>query len=140
MTDPSNFEGRVGVARDLGRFIDASPSPYHACATIAQRLAAAGFKALDERAGWGAQIPDLGYVLRGGSIAAWALPEGAPIETLAERGFRILGAHTDSPNLRVKPRPDAGRAGFRQVGVEVYGGVLLNSWFCLLYTSPSPRD
>ena len=43
-------------------------------------------------------------------------------------GFRIIGAHTDSPNLRVKPRPDTGRAGWRQLGVEVYGGVLLNSW------------
>ena len=40
----------------------------------------------------------------------------------------VLGAHTDSPNLRLKPRPDTGRAGWRQLGVEVYGGVLLNSW------------
>ncbi len=45
-----------------------------------------------------------------------------------EHGFRVLGAHTDSPNLRVKPRPDTGAAGLRQLGVEVYGGALLNSW------------
>ena len=42
--------------------------------------------------------------------------------------FRLLGAHTDSPNLRIKPVPDTGRAGLRQLGVEVYGGPLLNSW------------
>jgi aspartyl aminopeptidase len=42
--------------------------------------------------------------------------------------MRIVGAHTDSPNLRIKPRPDTGRAGYRQLGVEVYGGALLNSW------------
>jgi aspartyl aminopeptidase len=45
-----------------------------------------------------------------------------------DEGFRLIGAHTDSPNLRIKPRPDTGRAGYRQLGVEVYGGVLLNSW------------
>ncbi len=42
--------------------------------------------------------------------------------------MRIVGAHTDSPGLRVKPHPDGGRAGWRQLGVEIYGGVLLNSW------------
>ncbi|NOT29145.1 MAG: M18 family aminopeptidase, partial [Planctomycetes bacterium] len=64
------------------------------------------------------------YVLRGGSLAAWAAPEGAE----PARAWRLVGAHTDSPNLRVKPRADTGRAGLRQLGVEIYGGVLLNSW------------
>jgi aspartyl aminopeptidase len=63
-------------------------------------------------------------VQRGGALIAWILPEGAP----AERPFRILGSHTDSPTLRVKPVPDSGRLGWRQVAVEIYGGVLLNSW------------
>jgi aspartyl aminopeptidase len=63
-------------------------------------------------------------VVRGGSLVAWAVPA----EHEPNGGFRILGAHTDSPNLRVKPRPDLVRAGARQLGVEAYGAVLLNSW------------
>lgn len=59
-----------------------------------------------------------------GAIVAWYVPEGAEPHT----PFRIVGAHTDSPNLRVKPRPDSGAHGWRQVAVEVYGGPLLNSW------------
>lgn len=111
------------VALGLGRFIDASPSPYHACATAAARLEGAGFQRVDERTSW-ESLPERAYMQRGGSLMAWALPGDAdPAE-----GFRLVGAHTDSPNLRVKPRPDTGGAGFRQVGVEVYGGVLLNSW------------
>ncbi|MEC7232396.1 MAG: M18 family aminopeptidase, partial [Planctomycetota bacterium] len=111
------------VALGLADFSAASPSPYHACATAAARLEASGFCRLDERAAWDA-IPERAYLQRGGSLMAWALPAAAdPAE-----GFRLVGAHTDSPNLRVKPRPDTGGAGFRQVGVEVYGGVLLNSW------------
>ena len=63
-------------------------------------------------------------VIRGGSLVAWEVKAGAdPL-----RGLRLIGAHTDSPNLRIKPRPDTGGSGYRQLGVEVYGGVLLNSW------------
>jgi aspartyl aminopeptidase len=63
-------------------------------------------------------------VADGGSLFAWIVPEGS-----AEAApFRLLGAHTDSPTLRVKPRPDTGQAGLRQIGVEIYGGPLLNSW------------
>ncbi len=65
------------------------------------------------------------YVLTdGGSLFAWIVPEGCP----PDAPFRLLGAHTDSPTLRLKPRPDTGRAGIRQLGVEIYGGALLNSW------------
>jgi aspartyl aminopeptidase len=110
------------AARDLCAFIDASPSPFHLVASVASRLEAAGFGALDERDAW-----DGGgrrYVVRDGSLAAWVAPEGLEGAT----PWRFVGAHTDSPNLRVKPRPDLARAGVRQLGVEVYGGPLLNSW------------
>ena len=110
-------------AQGLIDYIDASPSPYHACQTTARALEAAGFERLGELAAW---EPKAGayYVVRGGSLIAWWVPEGTP----AWAGFRVLGAHTDSPNLRIKPQPDVRRAGCRQLGVEVYGGVLLNTW------------
>lgn len=106
-------------ARDLRAFIDASPSPFHAVATAAARLDAAGFTPLEEAEAWPASAGQgRHYVVRDGSIVAWAGPDLR----------RIVGAHTDSPNLRIKPRPDTGRAGVRQLAVEPYGGVLLNSW------------
>jgi aspartyl aminopeptidase len=109
------------VADELCRFIDDSPSPYHAVATAAALLQGAGFEeaALDQPLPTGAGGR---YVRRGGSLIAWRQPAGAV------RAFRIVGAHTDSPNLRIKPRPDHVTAGVRQLGVEVYGGALLNSW------------
>ncbi len=110
-------------ARRMLSFIDASPSPFHACAETAQRLDAAGFQALSEPDEWPAG-PGRRYVRRGGSLVAWSTAS----EPAPSAGFRIVGAHTDSPNLRVKPHADAGRAGYRQLAVEVYGGALLNSW------------
>lgn len=111
------------VALDMASYIDASPSPYHACDTSAARLVEAGFTEIKELEAW-SEVPERGFVRRGGSLFAWFYPADMDPAT----GFRIAGAHTDSPNLRIKPRPDTGAAGFRQLGVEVYGGVLLNSW------------
>jgi aspartyl aminopeptidase len=110
------------TARDLIAYIDASPSPYHACRSAADRLAAAGFAEVDASGRWPAD--GRGFVVRGGTLVAWAGSSGRD----PAQPFRIVGAHTDSPNLRIKPRPDTGRAGYRQIGVEVYGGALLNSW------------
>lgn len=112
----------LDAARDLIAFIDASPSPFHACATAAARLDAAGFTRLDETDAW----PEVAraYVVRDGSLVAWVVPDAVTSTT----PFRLIGAHTDSPNLRVKPIADVSRAGARLVAVEVYGGVLFNSW------------
>lgn len=109
-------------AADLRALLDASPSPFHAVAEAAARLDAAGFVERREVGDWPAT--GSGYVIRGGSLVAWSLDAAGDLDT----GFRIIGAHTDSPNLRIKPRPDTGRAGYRQLGVEVYGGALHNSW------------
>ncbi|MFP8942728.1 M18 family aminopeptidase [Streptomyces fenghuangensis] len=121
MSTPSRFDR--GHTDDLASFLAASPTPYHAVANAAERLEEAGFRRLEETDAW-----DGGgggrYVLRGGAIIAWYVPEGATPAT----PFRIVGAHTDSPNLRVKPVPDAGAAGWRQIAVEIYGGTLLNTW------------
>ena len=104
-------------------FIDASPSPFHACAQAARTLETAGFQRLAEPAAWPSG-PGRWFVVRGGSLAAWATADHHDPTS----GFRVIGAHTDSPNLRVKPLADAGRCGYLQVAVEVYGGALLNSW------------
>ncbi len=113
----------LDAARRLLAFCDASPSPYHACATAAAMLGEAGFSRVAEDAAWSGK-PGRWLVVRGGSLVAWATAAGHEPPS----GFRIVGAHTDSPNLRIKPRPDVTRAGIRQLGVEAYGGVLLNSW------------
>ncbi|MCX4789065.1 MULTISPECIES: M18 family aminopeptidase [unclassified Streptomyces] len=110
-------------ADDLLSFIRASPSPYHAVASAAQRLEKAGFRELHGTADWTGTTGG-SFVARDGALIAWYVPEGAPAHT----PFRIVGTHTDSPNLRVKPTPDTGSAGWRQVAVEVYGGVPLNTW------------
>ncbi|MGK5450601.1 M18 family aminopeptidase [Streptomyces radiopugnans] len=112
-----------GHTDDLASFLTASPTPYHAVATAAERLEKAGFRRLAESDAWDGGVGGR-YVLRGGAIIAWYVPEGAAPAT----PFRIVGAHTDSPNLRVKPVPDTGAAGWRQIAVEIYGGTLLNTW------------
>ncbi|WP_369183475.1 M18 family aminopeptidase [Streptomyces sp. Y1] len=108
---------------DLIAFLGTSPSPYHAVASAAERLEKAGFRKVSETEAWDA-APGGRYLVRGGALIAWYLPEGAGPET----PFRVVGTHTDSPNLRVKPVPDTGSAGWRQVAVEIYGGVPLNTW------------
>lgn len=110
------------VDRLLPRF-DRSPTPYHAVETIASELASNGFLEIGETAPF-PTAEGTYLVRRGGSLVAWASQMShEPIS-----GFRVVGAHTDSPNLRVKPKPDTKSAGWNQLGVEVYGGALLNSW------------
>src|SRR6476660_8007622 len=108
------------TAPGLCEFIDASPSPFHVCATVARTLTAAGYAELAEADAW----PSAGryFVVRAGSLVAWDAT-GAP-----DRPFRIIGGHTDSPNLRVKQHPDRAVAGWRVVALQPYGGAWLNSW------------
>ncbi|GAA0679690.1 M18 family aminopeptidase [Kitasatospora atroaurantiaca] len=108
---------------DLIAYLSASPSPFHAVASAAERLEKAGFRRVAETDAWDAAAGGR-YVIRGGALIAWYVPEGVGPET----PFRVVGTHTDSPNLRVKPIPDTGTAGWRQVAVEIYGGVPLNTW------------
>jgi aspartyl aminopeptidase len=114
----------LSPARDLLAFIDAAPTPYHAVAQVAERLDKSGFVELDEREEWSVAAGLKAYVVRAGTIVAFMAGSEPP----SRAGFSLLGAHTDSPNLRVKPAPDQDSAGHRQIGVEVYGGVLLSTW------------
>ena len=119
MTIPANTRQQ---AQDLLDFIDASPSPWHAVATCEQRLQAAGFARLDETERWTLQAGDKRYVVRGdAAIIAFVVGSAA----LTESGLRIIGAHTDSPGLRIKPRPAEEVGGMVRLGVEVYGGPIL---------------
>ncbi|MEV4679780.1 M18 family aminopeptidase [Streptomyces kurssanovii] len=120
-SEPARFDR--GHTDDLMSFLTAAPTPYHAVAAAAERLEKAGFRQVLETDAWDGTTGGK-YVLRGGALIAWYVPEGASAHT----PFRIVGAHTDSPNLRVKPLPDTGAYGWRQVAVEIYGGTLLNTW------------
>ncbi|MFL1466015.1 M18 family aminopeptidase [Marinobacter sp. DUT-3] len=110
----------------LLNFLDSSPTPWHAVATMKARLDEAGFTELDEKDEWSLEKGRGYYVIRNGSsIVAFRTGQG----DVVEKGIRMVGAHTDSPCLKVKPNPELRRKGFFQLGVEVYGGVLLNPWF-----------
>ena len=107
-------------------FLQRSPSPFHATQSIAQALQAAGYQALDERELWQLQPQGRYYITRNdSSIIALKLGKQDPLE----HGMRMVGAHTDSPCLKVKPQPELARHSYWQLGVEVYGGVLLSPWF-----------
>lgn len=110
----------------LVEFLSESTTPFHAVKAMESRLSAAGFKALQEGDSWSVEAGGRYYVVRNGSsIIAWVMPKGAAEAS----GFRMVGAHTDSPCLKVKPTPEMHNNGYFQLGVEVYGGVLLNPWF-----------
>ncbi|MBM4336333.1 MAG: M18 family aminopeptidase [Deltaproteobacteria bacterium] len=113
------------AARDLLAFIDASPTPYHAVAEATRRLRAAGYAECAEQELWSLAPGDRRFVVRhGGSLVAFAIGSESPVDA----GFRIVGAHTDSPNLRLKPCSDTCAQGYRQLAVEPYGGLLLHTW------------
>ena len=99
-------------------WLDQSPTPFHVVQTAATTLDLAGFTRVTKL---GNEIPGLGYLAHDGCIIAWRLGT-------AKGSLRIIGAHTDSPNLRVLPQPDIHQLGWSQLAIEIYGGVLLNSW------------
>lgn len=116
----------VEFNKDLIEFLDSSPTPWHAVSTMKSRLDAAGFEQLDERDDWSLDRNRGYYVIRNGSSIVAFRTGNKDVST---SGIRMVGAHTDSPCLKVKPNPELRRKGYYQLGVEVYGGVLLNPWF-----------
>jgi len=110
------------AALELIDFIDASPSPWHAVASAEARLQAHGFIRLEEDARWQLAAGGRYYVVRGGASMI-AFVQGS--QPLAEAGFRIVGAHTDSPGFRVKPKAALAGDGIARLAVEIYGGPIL---------------
>jgi aspartyl aminopeptidase len=110
------------AAHELIDFIDASPSPWHAVASAEARLLAHGFIRLEEGERWQLAVGGRYYVVRGGAAMIAFVLGSRP---MAETGFRIVGAHTDSPGLRLKPKAAMGGDGVARLGVEVYGGPIL---------------
>ncbi len=111
------------MIENLAAYLDASPSPFHAVQTATHILTANGFVECAEHDPTPSG-PGHFFGRRGGSLVAWSQPH--PVT--AEHPFRVVGAHTDSPNLRIKPHPDRHSHGWQSLGVEVYGGPLLTSW------------
>ncbi len=108
---------------DLADYVVASPSSYHAAQETARRLTACGWVEQDENEPW--NVSEGGHFLvRDGAIMGWVVPAGAGVDS----SFRIVGTHTDSPSFKLKPRPAIDRYGWQSVGVEIYGGPLMNSW------------
>jgi len=106
----------------LLKFIDASPSPWHAVASVETQLLSFQFVKLDEADKWQLKPGGRYYVVRDdSSVIAFVLGQ----KTLLETGFKIIGAHTDSPGLRIKPKPATGMDALLRLGVEVYGGPIL---------------
>lgn len=117
-------QDRLGLAKDLLDFIASARTPYHAAREVTRRLENHQFRAFDEGESWSLEPGTRGFVQRGGSVIAFIMGSSPP----ARAGFTLLGAHTDSPNLRVRPVPDVDSAGYKQLSIEVYGGVLLHTW------------
>lgn len=103
-------------------FIDGSPSPWHAVSSIESAVQAAQFIRIDESAKWQLQENGRYYVVRDdSSIVLFVLGNKSP----AESGFKIIGAHTDSPGFRIRPNTATLSDGFARLGVEIYGGPIL---------------
>jgi aspartyl aminopeptidase len=123
----SRYRGIVAAADDhvddLVDFIQACPSSYHTAMEVARRLTQRDFAVQAETEAWDTS-PGGHVLVREGAVIAWRIPNGADGLT----PFRMIGSHTDSPAFKLKPKPDLSGSGYGQLGVEVYGGPLLNSW------------
>ena len=125
MAKPNNKSREKSLA-SLRRFLDESPTPFHAVANASVRLREAGYRWVDEGTSWrSAGKPGKYFFTRNDSSLVAVNFNRAP----AEHGFRVVGGHTDSPCLKVKPNAITHNNGYAKLAVEVYGGALLNPWF-----------
>lgn len=114
------------ILKQAIRFLTASPTPFHVVCSLVDQLENAGFKKLDEAERWPLKKGGSYYLTRGGgSLIAFRLSDKHP----PFQSFRIIGAHTDSPALKIKPRPFISFKNYCKLGVEVYGAPILSTWF-----------
>jgi len=120
------MEKELEYAEELIDFIYKSPSPFHAVATIKNMLKDNGFIELSEEDRWEVQKNGKYFVTRNDSaLVAFVVGTGV----IAKNGFKIIGAHTDSPTFRIKPNPEIVSEGsYLKLNTEVYGGPILNTW------------
>jgi aspartyl aminopeptidase len=112
--------------RQLLRFLEESPTAFHTVHNICRLLEDKGFRELHENDTWNTSIPGSYFIRRNGSsLIFFTLAD----DNFTKSGFRMAGAHTDSPALKIKPKPDIVNHGLLQLGVETYGGALLDPWF-----------
>ena len=116
----------IDQVQDLLAFVHNSPTPFHAVKTTASLLLDNGFEQLDEKDAWKLEAGKKYFYSRADSSLI-AFVKGR--DDVAKTGLRLVGAHTDSPCLKVKPNPEVRRKNYFLLGVEIYGGVLLNPWF-----------
>ena len=121
------FVSKNSHADTLIQYLNESPTPYHAVDSAIRRLSKVGSSALEERSSWSLQPGQTAHLVRGNSsLIALRIPEN--FDPTHPAPFHIAAAHTDSPGLRLKPRPVESAHQYRQWGAEVYGGALYNSW------------
>ncbi|KAL7161801.1 hypothetical protein ACSBR2_042301 [Camellia fascicularis] len=126
MAKHQQSEGTSSVAADLVDFLNASPTAFHAVDEAKKRLTSAGYKQVSEREDWSLEAGKTYFFTRNHStIVAFAIGK----KYVAGNGFHVIGAHTDSPCLKLKPVSKVSKGGYLEVGVQTYGGGLWHTWF-----------
>ncbi|XP_071685519.1 probable aspartyl aminopeptidase [Rutidosis leptorrhynchoides] len=116
----------ISVAGDLVDFLNASPTAFHAVDEAKRRLKVAGYEQIYEKGDWKLEAGKKYFFTRNYStIVAFAIGK----KYVAGNGFHIVGAHTDSPCLKLKPVSKVSKGGYLEVGVQTYGGGLWHTWF-----------
>ena len=113
------------LAKDLIKFIDASPCAFFAVKAMEEELHKSDYKELKEEDKWDLSLGGKYFVKKNDSaILAFELPD-----TNKDLAFKIIASHSDSPCFRVKPEPDIYQNGYHKLNTEVYGGAILHTWF-----------